>query len=114
VTSPRLKSAYYEPKAGEWQQPIRKGYRMACCDCGLVHTMNFRVVNGRAQFCIFRDNRKTAAMRRNGSVVFPSHLVQELAEKYMRATGKKSVIVGNWRIKLVAPKQDTKHAAYPR
>jgi len=105
---PRLKTAYYKPKAGEWQQPIRKGYRMACCDCGLVHTMNFRVRNGRAQFAVFRDNRKTAAMRRNGSIVFPARQVQELAEKYMKATGKKSVIVGNWKIRLIDPKKGRK------
>lgn len=27
----------------EWQQPIMKGYRMECCDCGLVHEVEFRV-----------------------------------------------------------------------
>lgn len=55
---------YERPKAGEWVQPIRRGYKSACCDCGLVHKMDFRVVNGRAQFRVFRDNRATAAMRR--------------------------------------------------
>lgn len=60
----RLKQAYYEPQAGEWVQPIRKGYRLACCDCSLVHTMDFRIHKGRIQFRVFRDNRKTAAMRR--------------------------------------------------
>ena len=27
----------------EWQQPIMKGYRMQCCDCGLVHEVEFEV-----------------------------------------------------------------------
>jgi hypothetical protein len=27
-----------------WVPPMMKGYRMACCDCGLVHDMEFRVV----------------------------------------------------------------------
>ena len=31
-------------EAGEWVQPVRKGYLMKCCDCGLVHRMNFRLV----------------------------------------------------------------------
>lgn len=56
--------AYEQPKAGQWVQPIRKGYRMACCDCGLVHTMDFRIHKGRAQFRAFRNNRATAQMRR--------------------------------------------------
>ena len=24
--------------------PVMKGYKMACCDCGLVHDINFAVV----------------------------------------------------------------------
>ena len=28
----------------EWQFPIHKGYLMQCCDCGLVHEVNFKVV----------------------------------------------------------------------
>lgn len=27
-----------------WVEPIMKGYRMQCCDCGLVHEMQFKVV----------------------------------------------------------------------
>ena len=56
--------AYLEPKAGEWVQPVEKGYRMACCDCGLVHILDFRVVDGRAQFRAFRANRSTGQKRR--------------------------------------------------
>lgn len=56
---------YDTPKAGEWVQPIRKGYKMACCDCGLVHTLDFRLYKRRIQFRAFRNNRATAAIRRN-------------------------------------------------
>lgn len=42
-------------EAGEWIQPIPEGYRMACCDCGLVHRMNFRIQDGMVQFQAFRD-----------------------------------------------------------
>jgi hypothetical protein len=56
---------YDQPEAGEWVQPIRKGYKMACCDCGLVHSLDFRVRRGRAQFRAFRNNRSTAMIRRH-------------------------------------------------
>lgn len=56
---------YDRPKAGEWVQPVRRGYRLACCDCGLVHTMDFRVVKGRIQFRAYRNKMSTAAMRRH-------------------------------------------------
>lgn len=58
-------SRYEQPAAGEWIQPIRHGYKLACCDCGLVHRMEFRVVAGRAQFRAYRDNRATATSRGN-------------------------------------------------
>ena len=35
---------YKKIEEGEWVQPVRKGYRMKCCDCGLVHIINFRTV----------------------------------------------------------------------
>jgi len=39
----------YEPLAGkngwtDWQKPVMRGYRLGCCDCGLVHDFDFRVV----------------------------------------------------------------------
>lgn len=40
---------------GEWQQPKEKGYLMQCCDCGLVHRMDFRIYRGRIQFRAFRN-----------------------------------------------------------
>jgi hypothetical protein len=55
-------------KAGEWVQPVRRGYGLACCDCGLIHKMNFRIVTTKRgrfiQFQAFRDNRATAAHRK--------------------------------------------------
>lgn len=55
---------YVEPAAGAWVQPIRRGYRLRCCDCGLVHEVDFRVHRGRAQFRVYRDNRATGQVRR--------------------------------------------------
>lgn len=48
----------------DWIQPVRKGYRMSCCDCGLVHDFDFRVVAGRVRFRARRNTRSTAAVRR--------------------------------------------------
>ena len=33
-----------EVKSGEWVQPRRRNYYMKCCDCGIVHRMNFRLI----------------------------------------------------------------------
>lgn len=55
---------YIKQKNGEWVQPIRRGYKMMCCDCGLVHKMNFRIKRGRIQFQASRDYRATGQARR--------------------------------------------------
>lgn len=67
----------------DWAAPI-PGYRMMCCDCGLVHEMEFRIVQQtgpqgadgtwpsrkpragglRVVFRARRDKRATAARRR--------------------------------------------------
>lgn len=62
---------YHHVKGGEWIQPVRRRYKIACCDCSLVHVLNFRIVKHKIQFQAFRDNRATAAMRRKGKVVLP-------------------------------------------
>ena len=65
------KKRYEKPSSGEWIQPIPRGYKLACCDCGLVHTMDFRVVKWakgkrtKVQFRVFRNARSTAMMRRH-------------------------------------------------
>lgn len=55
---------YTKPAAGEWVQPIRRGYKLACCECSLVHRMDFRIHRGRVQFRAFRDERATGQRRR--------------------------------------------------
>jgi hypothetical protein len=53
---------YHTQHAGEWVQPRRRGYYMKCCDCGLVHRLNFRLVrHGRGrkiQFQAFRIKKR--------------------------------------------------------
>lgn len=53
----------------EWVSPRHRGFRLQCCDCGLVHVWRFRIVDvpgGRPviEFQLRRDNRATAAVRR--------------------------------------------------
>ena len=68
----------------EWRQPQRTDYKLGCCDCGLVHDFEFRVVRvikdlGRGekviqeiddqeqyavQFRAKRNTRSTGQMRR--------------------------------------------------
>lgn len=67
----------------DWQYPVMKSYKMACCDCGLVHDMEFEVhevgrtrkdgnfiakllkaKKYRVAFRARRNNRSSAAMRR--------------------------------------------------
>ena len=59
---------YTKPEAGEWINPVKRGYKLACCDCGLVHRLDFEHVKfGRGRkiiFRAFRDERATAAVRR--------------------------------------------------
>lgn len=55
---------YSRPKPNEWIQPISENYRMMCCDCGLVHELDFRIHKKRVQFRARRNNRSTAQARR--------------------------------------------------
>jgi hypothetical protein len=63
----------------DWQFPVMKGYKLACCDCGLVHDVEFRVVKRdpktgmpmvmdeseyRVELRMRRNNRATGQVRR--------------------------------------------------
>lgn len=41
---------------------------LACCDCHLVHRIQFEVKRGKVVMRSWRDNRKTAAIRRHRGV----------------------------------------------
>jgi hypothetical protein len=64
--------AYKEADDGEWITPTQTGHRMRCCDCGLVHRVDFRVLEpsgdhpkGAIQYRAHRDNRATAQVKRH-------------------------------------------------
>jgi hypothetical protein len=49
---------------GEWTRPRLRNFREQCCDCGLIHRLDFRIVDGQIEFRTRRDDRATAAARR--------------------------------------------------
>jgi hypothetical protein len=55
---------YDQVKDGDWVRPKRKGYKMMCCDCGLIHKINFRTTRGYIEFQATRDRGATASARR--------------------------------------------------
>lgn len=61
---------YPQVYEGDVVRPVMTGYKMRCCDCSLVHVLNFEIVEVddelRVEFTAFRDNRATAACRRKG------------------------------------------------
>lgn len=41
----RIKQEFEEDDGwSRWVSPVMSGYRLACCDCGLVHDMEFAAV----------------------------------------------------------------------
>jgi hypothetical protein len=61
---------YPQIEDGETYYPARRGHREQCCDCGLVHRVNFRLephgTKGRKKIAVtaYRDDRATAVARR--------------------------------------------------
>lgn len=64
------KKPYPPVGPGEWVTPKRKGYGLGCCDCGLVHKMEFRLVPSwhgpgvKIQFRAWRDEKATKKLRK--------------------------------------------------
>lgn len=60
-----LSKGYYQITDGEWIAVPKRGFKEQCCDCGLVHKVNFRMTaTGSFEIQTFRDERATAAVRR--------------------------------------------------
>lgn len=59
------KNGYYHVSDGEWITVPMRGYKEQCCDCGLVHKLNFKISkSGQIEIQTMRDERATAAVRR--------------------------------------------------
>jgi hypothetical protein len=48
------KPRFTKIKDGEWFRPKMRGHLMKCCDCNLVHRMNFRIQEGRVEIQAWR------------------------------------------------------------
>jgi len=47
---------YHQIVDGEWIRPKRRKFREMCCDCHLVHDLDFRIVDGEIEFRATRNN----------------------------------------------------------
>lgn len=103
-----------------WEYPTHSGYRMACCDCGLVHTIDFRVdtdrplrnqagrrirrANGHVSFRVARDNRSTAMLRRYKqptlNKTFLHHATDSLIALYSQYPAEMETFLRNFRAKV--------------
>ena len=60
------KRDYYHVTDGEWITVPKRGYKEQCCDCGLIHRMNFKInAKGGIDIQTFRDNRATGGARKH-------------------------------------------------
>jgi hypothetical protein len=57
---------YYQVTDGEWLRVVKRKFREQCCDCGLIHVVDFRVRDNAMEVRATRDDRATAASRRSG------------------------------------------------
>lgn len=55
----------YEDFPDGWTPVVSKNLQMACCDCGLTHTIHIRKRGNGFEMKVDRDNRVTALMRRH-------------------------------------------------
>jgi hypothetical protein len=61
---------YTQVHDGEWFEPKpQRGHKTRCCDCGLIHRMDFRVRDGKVQIRAVRDKRATKAFRQRRPAV---------------------------------------------
>jgi hypothetical protein len=48
----------------DWVYPMRRNFKMMCCDCGLTHSVDFNYKKGKITFRAARDERATGQARR--------------------------------------------------
>jgi len=61
-------SKYEDWKSGEWERVKKKGFKLMCCSCSLVHVLDFKVEKCGRELHVYvrvrRDDQATAAARR--------------------------------------------------
>ena len=54
----KSKYLFKQMQDDEWHAPRRKNYGLQCCDCGLVHRVDFKLIKyGRGKRIILRARR---------------------------------------------------------
>jgi hypothetical protein len=86
---PRPRKAYPLGSPGVWVKPVRRDYRLACCDCGLVHSYNFRLVPAgkrgfQIQYQVARNDRATSAIRRHMKMTDWTNALRAIKKKVGR------------------------------
>lgn len=89
--------------------PIRKTFKMECCDCGLVHQWTFTKKDGDMGYLVSRDNRATAQRRKRLVMLMcnedrPSELV-----KVLLRSGKSHKSKKTWKDWPKDPGENTKY-----
>ncbi len=56
---------YIQLHDGLWFTPVMRGLRLICCDCGLVHSVDFKITKAGVKMRATRNARATAAARRS-------------------------------------------------
>ena len=77
--------AWEQVEDGEWVWPKNGKIRSACCDCGLVHRREFRIVDGHVEYRSYRDERTTKlrrAARQVSDTLLPSHEFDQLERQF--------------------------------
>lgn len=82
---PKLEPVYENPNGwSDWIAPVMRNYKLGCCDCGLVHDLQFKVlevtrngkktfdgaeVNGHRVLFRARRNKQSTRVQRRGKKV---------------------------------------------
>lgn len=56
--------SYKQVNVGDWMPLQQELLRFACCDCGLVHTFQMEIRDGKIGYIVVRDERATSQVRR--------------------------------------------------
>ncbi len=69
----------------DWIRPKMKAYRMACCDCGLIHELDFKVIK---QKKIIREYKDGTNISEFIDVENPKYQIVLRAKRNNRATAQ--------------------------
>ncbi len=64
-----MASTYGQIYDGDWIKLYMRGQKIGCCDCHLIHTINFRKgKDGGLEAQFFRDTKATYGKRRRAGI----------------------------------------------